>query len=327
MMQAHELSKFIKSEALRLGFDVCGIAPAAPVPQETADGIDKWIARGCHGGMHYLERNREKRYNPAQLVDGCRSIVCAAMNYCPTETDSRRLHLSRYALGRDYHKVVKDRLYILLESIGRVHPVKGRPFCDSAPVLERHWAVQAGIGWIGKNRQLIIPGSGSYFFLGELFIDAVAEYDTPIGKRFCGNCTACIDNCPTQALGADGFDARKCLSYLTIEHRGELPENIGEMMGNCFYGCDRCQSACPHNRFSRPTAIEEFAPKKELSEMSDEDWMNIDEERYRRLFADSAVERCGYEQLKRNIVTCTARRTPCPASDEQPTNSLHSDSE
>lgn len=300
-MQKQELAEFIKSEALRLGFAVCGIAPATTVTNDTAIYVDKWIERGLHGNMSYLERNREKRYDPTRLVEGCRSVVCVAMNYYTDNTDTRRPHLSRYALGHDYHKAVKDRLYMLLESINRKHPVKGRPFCDSAPVLERYWAVQAGLGWIGKNRQLIIPGKGTFFFLGELLIDAVTEYDAPIKKHFCGNCTACIDHCPTNALATNGFDARKCLSYLTIEYDGELPKSIGEKMGKCFYGCDRCQNVCPHNRFATPTQIPELTPSGTLLATDEKEWNELTEDRYNAIFNGSAVEHCGYKRLKRNI--------------------------
>ena len=168
-------------------------------------------------------------------------------------------------------------------------------------MLERFWAVQAGLGWIGHNHQLIIPGKGSRFFIGELLIDIELEYDTPFVGNHCGNCRKCICNCPTAALSSQGFDARKCLSYLTIEHRGELPENIGKKMGNSFYGCDRCLEACPHNRFAVPNDIPELQPSDELLQMTDEGWKNLTIEQYNSLFAHSAVERCGYEQLKRNI--------------------------
>ena len=180
----------------------------------------------------------------------------------------------------------------------------GRPFCDSAPVLERYWAVQAGLGWIGRNHQLIIPQRGSYFFLGELLIDTELDYDRPFEHNHCGECRRCIESCPTGALDEHCFDARKCLSYLTIEHRGELPENIGEKIGNCFYGCDRCQTACPHNRFAKPNSTPELQPTDELLQMTTERWRSLTKEEYDRLFKKSAVERCGYEQLMRNIKEC-----------------------
>lgn len=299
-MTPAELSAYIKSEALRLGFDVCGITKAEPIPEDIKNITDNWVTDGKHGSMSYLERNCEKRYNPQLLIPGCKSIICVALNYY-TKTDEKILHLSHYAQGKDYHKVVKDKLYMLLNSIKSKANVNGRPFCDSAPVLERYWAVKAGLGWIGKNRQLIIPKKGSFFFLGELIIDTELEYDTPQSRNFCGKCDSCLRNCPTKALSINGFDARKCLSYLTIEHREELPENIGEKMGNCFYGCDRCQTACPHNKFATETSEKDFIPRTELKAMKSNDWHTLTKEKYDRLFAESAVERCGYEQLSRNI--------------------------
>lgn len=292
------LTKHIKAEALRLGFDVCGIAKAEAVSHEAIAQYSRWTDEGCHGSMQYLERNCDKRFDPTLLMEGCRSIISVALNYAPVQ---RVEGISCYAIGEDYHKTVKDRLFLLLKSINEVTPTKGRPFCDSAPVLERYWAVKAGLGWCGRNRQLIIPRKGSLYFLGELLIDKELEYDEPFTGNFCGNCTKCIDNCPTGALSNKGFDARKCLSYLTIEYRGELPDNIGEKMGKCFYGCDHCLDACPHNRFSVPGHTTELQPDEALLKMDRERWANLTEEEYRDLFAKSAVERCGYLQLMRNI--------------------------
>ena len=298
MMEKQELTGYIKAEALRLGFDICGIAEASPADDETAEFYNRWLEEGNHGTMGYLERNRDKRYDPTLLVEGCRSIIAVAMNYAP----ARHIEgIADYAQGTDYHKAMKDRLFMLLESIGRIVPCRGRAFCDSAPVLERYWAVKAGLGWIGRNRQLIIPGKGSYFFLGELLVDIELEYDTPYIANHCGNCRKCLESCPTTALREGHFDARKCLSYLTIEFRGELPGNIGEKMGNCFYGCDRCQAHCPHNRFAAPNRIPELQPVPALLEMTVNDWHGLTMEKYRQLFKESAVQRCGYEQLMRNI--------------------------
>ena len=298
MMEKEDLTRFIKSEALRLGFTICGIAKAEPVQNETALAYNHWIEQGNHSTMGYLERNLEKRFNPTLLVEGCKSIICVAMNYTPAQTVEG---IAAYAQGKDYHKVVKDRLFLLLQSINNVCAAKGRAFCDSAPVLERYWAAKAGIGYIGRNRQLIIPGKGSSFFLGELLVDIELCYDTPQERNLCGNCRKCIDACPGKALSENGLNAHKCLSYLTIEHRGELPENIGEKMGNCFYGCDRCQTVCPHNRFATPNTTAELQPADALLQMTREQWNTLTKEEYDTLFANSAVERCGYEQLMRNI--------------------------
>lgn len=298
MMSKSEITAYIKAEALRLGFDICGIAKAASVHNEVAAAYNNWLQEGKHATMLYMQRNCEKRLDPTQLVQGCRSIIVVAMNYAPKQQIEG---IANYAQGKDYHKVVKERLFLLLQSINSVCEVQGRAFCDSAPVLERYWAREAGIGYIGRNRQLIIPGKGSNFFLGELLVDIELCYDNPEQRNLCGNCTRCIDNCPGGALNEKGLDANKCLSYLTIENRGELPENIGEMMGNCFYGCDRCQAVCPHNKFSTPNDTPELQPSEALLKMTAERWQALSEKEYKSLFSESAVERCGYEQLVRNI--------------------------
>lgn len=297
-MDKKELTQYIKSEAKRLGFDICGITEAKVVDDNIQKEYCRWINAANHGAMHYLERNSDKRFDPGLLVEGCRSIIVVAMNYYPQQ---RITGISDYAIGKDYHKVVKERLFQLLKSINEKTRVKGRAFCDSAPVLERYWAVQAGLGWIGKNRQLIIPGKGSCFFLGELIVDIELDYDRAFESNHCGDCYKCIEACPGRALTDRGFDARKCLSYLTIEYRGELLPETGALLGDCFYGCDRCSAVCPHNRFSTPNITEEFQPREDLLKMGVNDWENLTKEEYDKLFADSAVERCGYEQLMRNI--------------------------
>lgn len=297
-MTREELTAHVKTEALRLGFDVCGISKAGAVDDEVATMYNGWIGQGKNATMQYLERNCEKRFNPTLLVEGCRSIISVAMNYAPAKTIEG---IADYAQGKDYHRIVKDRLYMLLQSINCVQSVQGRAFSDSAPVLERYWAVKAGIGYIGRNRQLIIPGKGSKFFLGELLVDIELCYDTPLDRNLCGNCHKCIDSCPGKALDENGLDANRCLSYLTIEHRDKLPENIGEKMGNCFYGCDRCQTVCPHNRFATPNTMPELQPSPLLLQMTKEKWSTLTKEEYKELFRHSAVERCKYEQLMRNI--------------------------
>ena len=297
-MTKAELTAHIKAEALRLGFDVCGIAKAEAVDPTTTSIYNRWIGNKMHATMQYLERNCEKRVDPTLLVEGSKSVISVAMNYAPQQTING---IANYAQGKDYHKIVKDRLYLLLQSINNICKVKGRAFCDSAPLLERYWAVKAGIGYIGRNRQLIIPQKGTNFFLGELLVDIELCYDTPMLRDLCGNCHKCIESCPGNALSDDGLDANRCLSYLTIEHRGELPENIGEKMGNCFYGCDRCQTVCPHNRFATPNNTPELQPSDKLLQMTKNRWQSLTKEEYDTLFTGSAVERCGYEQLRRNI--------------------------
>lgn len=298
MTEQQKLSTLIKRRAEELGFSACGIAKAEAVSADVRKGFEEWIASGAHGEMGYMARNLEKRMDPTLLVEGCRSIIVVAQNYFPAAASPQ---ISRYAQGRDYHSVVKEKLFKLLEFINSIVPTKGRAFCDSAPVLERYWAVQAGLGTCGRNRQLIIPGCGTHFFLGELLIDVEAECDTPLKESLCNGCNACIRNCPAGALGENGLDARRCLSYLTIEYRGELPAATGEKLGECFYGCDRCQSVCPHNRAAQPHNEPQFAPSEELLAMQRSDWEGLTKKKFDTLFNDSAVQRCGYEQLLRNI--------------------------
>lgn len=293
----------IKAEAVRLGFSACGLARAERVDQMQEARFRKWIAEGKHGEMDYLARNIEKRMDPRLLVEGAQTIVAVAMNYLPAHLPEKP-PLASYAYGKDYHDVVRERLLALMQSLNLKPYEDGRAFVDTAPVDERYWAVKAGLGWTGRNGQLIIPRAGSYFFLGELILVHPADaYDSP-KRNLCGNCRACVDACPAGALCGDGsMDARKCLSYLTIEHRGPLPEEAGEQMGDCFYGCDRCAEVCPWNRFARPTQEAAFAPSAELLRMKTEDWRTLDVETYRRLFKGSAVKRAKYEGLKRNIDT------------------------
>lgn len=298
MTEKQKLSQLIKQRAAELGLSACGIVKAEAVNAATRKDFEEWIAQGAHGEMGYMARNFEKRMDPTLLVEGCRSIIVVAQNYYPAIASP---NLSRYAQGKDYHRVVKDKLFLLLEYINTITPAKGRAFCDSAPVLERYWAVQAGIGTYGRNRQIILPGSGTHFFLGELFIDLETEYDVPLQQSLCNNCNACIRSCPTGALSENNFDARRCLSYLTIEYRGELLPETNEKIGVCFYGCDRCQSACPHNRQAQPHNEPQFTPSNELLSMKSNDWKELTKEKFDSLFKDSAVQRCGYEQIIRNI--------------------------
>ncbi|MBR4389764.1 MAG: tRNA epoxyqueuosine(34) reductase QueG [Prevotella sp.] len=296
-------SNEIKAAALELGFSACGIAPAEPVDAATQQLFHEWLSEGSHGDMGYMANHVDKRLDPRELMPGVKSIICVSLNYAPKHRipDSEP-QLAVYAYGHDYHDVMKEKLHQLAQRIGAE---RYRAFCDTAPVLERHWAVRSGFGWIGKNHLLIIPFAGSMFFLGELFVDFECEYDSPLASR-CGNCRRCVDACPNHALSlADGgmtrFDARRCLSYLTIENRGALPEGTGEKMGHTIYGCDRCQDVCPWNRFSRPTDEPQLQPSEELLGMTAERWQTLSEEEWRRLFKGSAVKRAKYEGLMRNI--------------------------
>lgn len=298
-------SAFVKEEALKLGFSACGIAQAAPVDDKAAQKFSTWIEHNYCADMDYMRNYADKRLDPRLLMDGACSIISVALNYYPATTlphDSYQL--ASYAYGKDYHDVVKAKLNILLQQLinKSESTPQARVFCDSAPLLERYWAQQAGLGWIGKNDLLIIPHAGSYFFLGEILIDRPFDnYDSPHPNR-CGNCRKCIDNCPTKALGDTyGLNAGLCLSYLTIENRKEIPPSESLKMGNTIYGCDRCLQACPWNRFATPTKVTEFMPSDELLRMSKDDWKSLSVEHYRRLFKGSAVKRAKYEGLLRNI--------------------------
>lgn len=312
-------SEGIKAEALRLGFSACGLAPAEAVDGENTDSFRKWIADGCHAEMAYMHNYEEKRLNPCLLVEGARTVINVALNYYPeTKIPEDEYQIAWYAYGKDYHDVMKAKLNALLEFISKdlsyeritsseiysspTVPLNARVFCDTAPVLERYWAWRAGLGWIGKNTQLIIPQSGSCFFVGEIIINRAADvYDTP-QENHCGTCTRCLNACPTKALEAPfRLNSAKCLSYLTIEYRDELPPDTGKKMGNKIYGCDDCQCACPWNRFSTPSKVEAFRLSPTLLGMKKDDWHHLTEEQYRSLFKGSAVKRAKYQGLMRNI--------------------------
>lgn len=311
-------SETIKAGARDLGFFACGIARAARISDDDAARFGAWIRQKNYASMAYMANNTDKRLDPRLLMPGVKSIVCVAMNYAPAHRmPAGELQFAAYALGQDYHDLMKARLHALAARLGLDNY---RAFCDTAPVLERYWAVQAGLGWIGRNHQLIIPDGGSMFFLGELFIDVEVAYDKPMPSR-CGRCHACVKACPTGALACSGqqesncddalchhqesdmssFRADLCLSYQTIENRGDIPEALAAKMGDTVYGCDRCQQACPWNRFARPTTEDALQPKPELLGMTREKWTSLTVEEYRKLFKGSAVKRAKYEGLMRNI--------------------------
>ena len=312
----------IRSYALSLGFAACGFAKADRVSPEMEAQLRQWLANGGNADMAYMANYLDKRIDPRLLMPGLKTIVSVALNYAPAHRlPEGEPQISAYALGQDYHDIVKGKLRQLAAFVldghnepsrhnGPIEPTTSyRVFCDTGPVLERYWALQAGLGWIGRNHQLIIPFAGSMFFLGELFLDFELPYDHPMKSR-CGRCHKCIDACPTGAIspspskegGAPGsFDASLCLSYQTIENRGELSENAKETMGDTFYGCDRCQQACPWNKFAKPNTTPELQPKDELLHMTRDKWKHLTVEDYRRLFKGSAVKRAKYDGLMRNI--------------------------
>lgn len=295
-------TRLIKEEARRLGFSFCGVSKAGFLDDE-ARRLERWLQQGMHGQMGYMENHFDKRLDPTKLVEGAKSVVSFLYNYY---TPKQQQHadapkISKYAYHTDYHFVVKDKLKQLLQfitdTIGEVH---GRAFVDSAPVMERAWAKKSGLGWTGKHTLLINKQRGSYFFLGELIIDLELEPDAPI-KDYCGTCTACIDACPTEAITPYWVDGSKCISYLTIELKDEIPAEFKGKMDNWAFGCDICQQVCPWNRFSQPHNEPEFEPHPDLMTMDARQWHEITEDVFKQLFKNSPVKRTGYKGLKRTL--------------------------
>lgn len=296
--------QLIQETAYQLGFAYVGVAQAAFMEEE-ALRLENWLQSGQHGQMAYMANHFDKRVDPRKLVPGAKSVISLLYNYHnPTQqVDPTAPKISQYAYGKDYHFVIKHKLKTLLrimqEEIGAID---GRVFVDSAPVLERDWAVRAGNGWMGKHTLLIHPKAGSYFFLAEIISDVELEPDAPM-RDYCGTCRRCIDACPTEAIHPEGYqlDARKCISYLTIELREAIPVEFSERMENWMFGCDICQQVCPWNRFAQPHTDEEFAPHPELLGMKKQEWEELTEETFRKVFKKSAVKRTKYAGLKRNI--------------------------
>lgn len=296
-------SRQIKEYAYSLGFDACGICKAESVSVEEYQRFGEWIASGYHAGMDYMARNVDKRLDPALLVENARSVICVALNYYPeTKQPERHPQFAYYAYGKDYHDVVKEKLNRLFDYIRSSQPtVNGRCFVDTAPVLERYWAAKAGLGFIGKNSLLIIPKMGSYFFLGELIIDLALEYDTPLSLS-CGNCTRCLDACPTKAIVSPKvINALRCISYQTIENKGDIDQSVLLNLNNRFYGCDICQQVCPWNKYARPHKTKEFDPSQAFLDLSFDKLDNLSVEEYQQIFKGSAVKRAKYAGLKRNL--------------------------
>ena len=303
MNLATQHSQLIKDHAKRLGFLSCGISNAGFLEDE-APRLEQWLRQGHHGSMSYMERNFDKRLDPTKLVPGAKSVVSLLYNYFPKESQSDKSapKISKYAYGKDYHTVIKDKLFelmhLLQEEVGEIN---GRVFVDSAPVLDKAWAAKAGLGWIGKHTNLISKQAGSFYFIAELIIDLSLEQDAPVTDH-CGSCTACIDACPTQAIVAPyQVDGSKCISYFTIELKEAIPQELKGQFDNWAFGCDVCQDVCPWNRFSTPHQEPQFEPSSELLQMSKGDWYEITEAVFDRLFAESAVQRTQFSGLKRNL--------------------------
>lgn len=298
------LTDWIVTEARQMGFDACGIAQATILEEESAH-VERWLEGEREGEMGYLTRNKEKRYDPRLLVEGTQSVVTVLYNYFPKQTlQGDRYKIAKYAYGADYHDVLKRKLRQLVERIetqtGKLEGV--RVFVDSAPVLDRAWAVRCGLGFIGKNTTLIHPKKGSFFFIGHLFLPLELEETGKMLSNRCGRCTKCLDACPTGALEAPfHIDARKCLSYLTIEYKGSLDDHDPKAFKGWMYGCDICQDVCPYNRFALPNSEPEFQPSEQLLAMGEDDWRGLDKDSFNALFKHSAMQRAGFEGLKRNI--------------------------
>lgn len=294
----------IRQKAQELGFFYCGFSKAEFLNEE-APRLEAWLKANMHGKMAYMENYFDKRLDPRLLVDGAKSVISLGLNYFPEQemqaTDSPKL--SKYAYGEDYHTVIKDKLTDLMHWISEeIGEVNGRIFVDSAPVLDKTWAVKSGMGWMGKHTNVISREQGSFFFIAELIVDLELEPDGPM-KDYCGTCTRCIDACPTDAIVAPYVvDGSKCISYLTIELKDEiLPSEFAGKMDNWMFGCDVCQDVCPWNRFAKPTSELRFAPSEQLKNMTAGDWHDLTQEVFSALFKFSAVKRTKFKGLKRNI--------------------------
>jgi epoxyqueuosine reductase len=295
-------SAFIKSEAKRLGFLSCGISKSGFLEEE-APRLENWLNQNKHGQMTYMENHFDKRLNPNLLVDDAKSVVSLLLNYFPSETQVDDTYkISKYAFGQDYHFVIKEKLKELLFSIQQnIGEVSGRAFVDSAPVLDKAWAAKSGLGWMGKNTNLITKSIGSFYFIAELIIDLELDYDSATTDH-CGTCTACIDACPTEAIVAPYVvDGSKCISYFTIELKDHIPIEMKGKFNDWAFGCDVCQDVCPWNKFSKPHNEPLFNPNPELLSMSKKDWEEITDETFKKVFKNTALKRTKFEGLQRNI--------------------------
>lgn len=302
MLDSSKHTQIIKQEAKRLGFDFCGISKADYLEEE-APKLEAWLKAGMHGKMEYMENHFDKRLNPTLLVEGAKSVVSLLYNYYPEQTQNTEApKISKYAYGYDYHEVIKEKLKEFLNTLKeKIGDVNGRAFVDSAPVLDKAWAQKSGLGWIGKNANLINKQNGSFFFIAELIIDIDLEYDGPI-QDYCGTCTKCIDACPTEAI-VEPFivDGSKCISYLTIELKDAIPNEFKNKMDNWAFGCDVCQDVCPWNRFSTTHHEAQFNNQTGLLNLSTNEWHEMTEETFNKVFKHSAVKRTKYKGLKRNL--------------------------
>ena len=296
-------TRFLKRKANNLGFLSCGISKAVFLEEE-ATKLENWLNDGKHGKMKYMENHFDMRLDPRKLVPDAKSVISLSYNYFNEnlQKEKEAPKISKYAYGNDYHKVIKEKLKILFKELQKEFgDINGRVFIDSAPIMEKAWAAKSGLGWIGKNTNLISQKVGSFYFLAEIIVDLEFEYDSPVTDH-CGSCTACIDSCPTGALVKPyEIDASKCISYLTIELKDEIPSEFNGKMDNWAFGCDVCQDVCPWNRFSRKHNEPLFNPNQEMMKMGKKEWEELTEETFEVIFKNSAVKRTKYKGLKRNI--------------------------
>jgi len=299
---AEDATRYIKTKSKELGFFYCGISTATFLEDE-APKLEYWLQKGMQGKMTYMENHFDKRLDPRKLVDGARSVVSLLFNYYPEEALLSDYKLSKYAYGVDYHHVIKDKLKEFMSAIQHdIGEVGGRVFVDSAPIMDKAWAKRAGLGWIGKNSNLINKQAGSFFFIAELILDIDLIPDGPI-KDYCGTCTRCIDACPTDAIVAPYVvDGSKCISYLTIELKDQLlPTEFKGKMDNWFFGCDVCQDVCPWNRFSTPSTEHRFKLSDQLKELAGSNWQDLTHEVFQEVFRNSALKRAKFEGIQRNL--------------------------
>ena len=303
MNNKEETTGFIKQMARSHGFDHCAIARAEAL-DEDARRLESWLNKGMHGGMKYMENHFDLRVDPRKLVPGAKSVITLLKNYFPQQQSDSDLKISKYAWGKDYHTVIKQQLRSLMFDMEqKIGAFTGRGFVDSAPVLERTWAQKSGLGWVGKNGNLITKGSGSFFFIATLITDLDLEYDDPFAKDYCGSCTRCIDACPTEAiLPNKTINGSKCISYFTIELKDEIiPDEMKGKFGNWMFGCDICQDVCPWNRFSKPHSEPEFNPIPEVLNLSTKEWEELSEEMFSSLFKHSPLSRSKHKGIQRNV--------------------------
>lgn len=304
MIPAASYKSFIIEQALALGFDYCGFAEAKPL-NDDARRLEQWLSKGMHGTMQYMENHFDLRIDPTKLVPGAKTVITLLCNYFPSETQSPHApKISKYAFGNDYHEVIREKLKTLLQKIkAGIGDIQGRGFVDSAPVLERSWALQSGLGWLGKNGNLITKKNGSFFFIATLITDLKIEPDPPFAKDYCGSCTACIDHCPTDAILPNKVvDGSRCISYFTIELKDALiPDALKGRFDDWMFGCDICQDVCPWNRFSHPHKEQQFTPIPEILDLNKAQWEEMTEVYFKKIFKSSPLKRTKLQGIKRNL--------------------------